>query len=78
MAVDIAEAVSETVDKIKSNGDKAKAYIVDIASEQQIDNFASEIREQIGHVDVLFNNAGVRIMRLVEFMSIQQMYMTRL
>ncbi|HDY4706052.1 TPA: SDR family oxidoreductase [Staphylococcus aureus] len=59
LAVDIAEAVSETVDKIKSNGDKAKAYIVDIASEQQIDNFASEIREQIGHVDVLFNNAGV-------------------
>lgn len=59
LAVDIAEAVSETVDKIKSNGDNAKAYNVDIASEQQIDNFASEIREQIGHVDVLFNNAGV-------------------
>ncbi len=59
LAVDIAEAVSETVDKIKSNGDKAKAYIVDIASEQQIDNFASEIREQFEHVDVLFNNAGV-------------------
>ncbi|EHS72179.1 KR domain protein, partial [Staphylococcus aureus subsp. aureus IS-160] len=59
LAVDIAEAVSETVDKIKSNGDKAKAYVVDIASEQQIDNFASEIREQFGHVDVLFNNAGV-------------------
>ncbi|HDJ2899355.1 TPA: SDR family oxidoreductase [Staphylococcus aureus] len=59
LAVDIAEAVSDTVDKIKSNGDKARAYIVDIASEQQIENFASEIKEQFGYVDVLFNNAGV-------------------
>lgn len=48
LAVDIAEAVSETVDKIKSNGDKAKAYIVDIASEQQIDNFASEMDDTAG------------------------------
>ena len=59
MAVDIAEAVSETVDKIKSNGDNAKAYNVDIASEQQVVDFVSDIKEQFGRIDVLFNNAGV-------------------
>ena len=59
MAVDIAEAVSETVDKIKSNGDNAKAYNVDNASEQQVVDFVSDIKEQFGRIDVLFNNAGV-------------------
>ena len=59
MAVDIAEAVSETVDKIKSNGDNAKAYNVDISDEQQVVDFVSDIKEQFGRIDVLFNNAGV-------------------
>ena len=30
-----------------------------LQANNKLDNFASEIREQIGHVDVLFNNAGV-------------------
>lgn len=59
MAVDIAEAVSETVDKIKSNGDNAKAYNVDISDEQQVVDFVPDIKEQFGRIDVLFNNAGV-------------------
>ncbi|HDE3290988.1 TPA: SDR family oxidoreductase [Staphylococcus aureus] len=59
LAVDIAEAVSETVDKIKSNGDNAKAYNVDISDEQQVVDFVSDIKEQFGRIDVLFNNAGV-------------------
>lgn len=59
MAVDIAEAVSETVDKIKSNGDNAKAYNVDISDEQQVVDFVSDIKEQFGRIDVLFNNAGM-------------------
>ncbi|MEZ2011168.1 SDR family NAD(P)-dependent oxidoreductase, partial [Staphylococcus aureus] len=57
LAVDIAEAVSKTVDKIKSNGDNAKAYTVDISDEQQVVDFVSDIKEQFGRIDVLFNNA---------------------
>lgn len=33
LVVDIVEVVLEIVDKIKSNGDKVKVYIVDIVSE---------------------------------------------
>ncbi|MBD1758129.1 SDR family NAD(P)-dependent oxidoreductase, partial [Staphylococcus aureus] len=50
---------SETVDKIKSNGDNAKADNVDISDEQQVGDFVSDIKEQFGRIDVLFNNAGV-------------------
>lgn len=33
LVVDIVEVVLEIVDKIKSNGDKVKVYVVDIVSE---------------------------------------------
>ncbi|MEI5742130.1 SDR family NAD(P)-dependent oxidoreductase, partial [Staphylococcus aureus] len=40
-------------------GDNAKAYNVDISDEQQVVDFVSDIKEQFGRIDVLFNNAGV-------------------
>ncbi|MBD1685823.1 SDR family NAD(P)-dependent oxidoreductase, partial [Staphylococcus aureus] len=51
LAVDIAEAGSETVDKIKRNGDNAKADNVDISDEQQVVDFVSDIKEQFGRID---------------------------
>ena len=68
MAVDIAEAVSETVDKIKSNGDNAKAYNVDISDEQQVVDFVSDIKEQFGRIDVCLIMQALTMLQ-VEFMN---------
>ncbi|MDN8935012.1 SDR family NAD(P)-dependent oxidoreductase, partial [Staphylococcus aureus] len=45
LAVDIAEAVSETVDKVKSIGDNGKEYNVDISDEQQVVDYVSDRKE---------------------------------
>ncbi|MEJ7485421.1 SDR family NAD(P)-dependent oxidoreductase, partial [Staphylococcus hominis] len=47
------------VEDIKQQGGQATAFQVDISDEQQVQAFANQIKSEFGHVDVLFNNAGV-------------------
>ena len=38
---------------------KATAYRVDISDDKQVKQFSEKIAQEFGHVDVIFNNAGV-------------------
>ncbi|MCO0861207.1 MULTISPECIES: SDR family oxidoreductase [Staphylococcus] len=59
LALDIADELDQTVEDIKQNGGQATAYKVDISDEQQVEQFANDLKQQYGRIDVIFNNAGV-------------------
>jgi NAD(P)-dependent dehydrogenase (short-subunit alcohol dehydrogenase family) len=58
--VDLREPV-ETVEAIKANGGEAMWYEADITDEAAVSQFAQQVLERYGRVDVLVNNAGVSL-----------------
>ena len=60
IAVDVNEkGVQETVRLIREAGGQAYEYVCDISNRQRVLEMASQVLEQVGPVDLLFNNAGV-------------------
>ena len=58
--VDIDFSGSERVVKeIIAAGGQAKAYKVDLANEDDIKNLVLDVVQDFGHIDILFNNAGI-------------------
>ncbi|WP_416144612.1 SDR family oxidoreductase [Planococcus koreensis] len=53
------EELQETVDQINKNGGKAKSFSVNIAKEEEVKNFANQVKEEYGTIHALFNNAGI-------------------
>lgn len=53
------EAIDETVKIVQSLGGFCKGYLVDISNKEQVYKSADLIREEVGDVSLLFNNAGV-------------------
>ncbi|WP_408006392.1 SDR family oxidoreductase [Pseudalkalibacillus sp. A8] len=53
------EEMNETVESIKERGGEAKAFDLDISKEESVKNFAENVKQEYGAVEVLFNNAGV-------------------
>lgn len=49
----------ETVQKIISNGGRAFAYTVDLGSRHEIYKAAEQVRDEVGVVTMLINNAGI-------------------
>ena len=59
LALDISDELEKTVDDINQEGGKATAYKVDISQDQQVKDFAEKVKQDYGHIDIIFNNAGV-------------------
>jgi SAM-dependent methyltransferase len=60
VAIDInAEAVAETVRMVKEGGGHAYDFVCDISNAKKVMEMANQVSEQVGSVDLLFNNAGV-------------------
>ncbi|MCR4695382.1 MAG: 3-oxoacyl-[acyl-carrier-protein] reductase [Pseudobutyrivibrio sp.] len=53
------KAAEETVEKIKEAGVKAMALKADVSDPDQVSKMFSDIKEEMGNVDVLVNNAGI-------------------
>ncbi len=53
-----AETLSETESSVRSLGADCYTYVVDVADELAIQSFCEEVIKQLGHIDLLFNNAG--------------------
>ena len=49
----------QTCSEITSQGKEAFAYVVDCSDKKQIYETADKVREEIGNVSVLVNNAGI-------------------
>ncbi|MEW6168911.1 MAG: SDR family oxidoreductase [Pseudomonadota bacterium] len=57
---DINQAALEaTVAELKGKGGKVHSYIVDVASHEAIQAAADKVKQDVGHIDILFNNAGI-------------------
>lgn len=56
---DAAEAAAGAVEK--QTGREALAYEVNVGNESAVSGMADELEEQFGRVDVLVNNAGIRV-----------------
>lgn len=51
--------IHETVESIRSAGGEAEAFAVDLSNRDQRERLADDVRERLGPVDVLVNNAAV-------------------
>ncbi|XP_074662465.1 17-beta-hydroxysteroid dehydrogenase 13-like [Tubulanus polymorphus] len=49
----------KTVNTIRSRGGKAKYYLVDVTAYEQVVSTSNLVREEIGDVTILVNNAGI-------------------
>jgi all-trans-retinol dehydrogenase (NAD+) len=48
-----------TTDALKDEGFDCAAYVVDISDKEQVYEVAKKVKQEIGKVDVLINNAGI-------------------
>jgi len=59
IALDIAD-MTQTKQMVETAGGECRTYHVDLSDSSQIDKVWNRIVEENGHVDVLFNNAGMQ------------------
>jgi all-trans-retinol dehydrogenase (NAD+) len=53
------KALEETTDELRKEGYEIHPYVVDVSNLDQIKESAEKVRNEVGHVNILFNNAGV-------------------
>ena len=61
----IPGTIAQTVEEIRAEGGEAVAVRCDVSKEDEVLALAAQAREAFGPVDVLVNNAGVRVDELV-------------
>jgi NAD(P)-dependent dehydrogenase (short-subunit alcohol dehydrogenase family) len=54
----IGEKAEETVKMLVGRGGKTQAYQADVIDSDSVDRLAGNVLEQLGSIDILFNNAG--------------------
>lgn len=52
-------AINRTIEQLKSEGLPCKGYVVDISKRENVVEAAKIIKDEIGNVDILINNAGI-------------------
>ncbi len=60
------DGLQETAEMLKYNGVKISTHIVDVADRKQVYNYADEVVNQHGRVDIIINNAGVAVAETIE------------
>jgi len=58
-----------TVDIIRSEGGDACSACVDVTDEAEIARMVEETAQRLGRIDILFNNAGILLVKTVEEMT---------
>ncbi len=51
--------LQKTAEDLRSKGGKVSTYVVDVSSANAIHQAAERVRQDIGDIDILFNNAGI-------------------
>lgn len=52
-------AIKTTIDLLASEGLSIRGYVVDISNRDEVFEAAKVVKDQIGCVDILINNAGI-------------------
>ena len=53
------EKIAAVAEEIRSTGARAHAYVVDCSKKEDVYRVAGRVREEVGNVAVLINNAGI-------------------
>ncbi len=53
------DLVNRGLDAYKADGIKAYGYVCDVTKEDAVAEFIAKVKEEVGVIDVLFNNAGI-------------------
>jgi len=53
------QALVETVEELQAAGGSVRGYVVDVSSQDEIEASAALVLDEVGPIDVLFNNAGI-------------------
>lgn len=61
-----ADPGEETVRLINDAGGQGHFVLTDVAKEQQIKGMVDETVSQCGRIDILFNNAGLSLVKLLD------------
>ena len=59
IAARTSSRIDDTIEKIKSDGGRAKAVQTDVSDEKQVQRLVAETIGECGKVDVLVNNSGI-------------------
>ena len=65
------EALDVVVPELQTYG-KAKGYIADVSSEEDVKNLFQQAYEDFGKIDVFVNNAGIYPQKLIKDMSVKE------
>lgn len=52
-------AIKSTIDLLSAENLTCKSYVVDISNREEVYDFARKVKEDVGPVDILINNAGI-------------------
>lgn len=64
------QGVQETVAEIRKSGGEAMGVVLNVTSEESVDNMIKEVMDAYGRIDVLVNNAGISQKVTVEEMTL--------
>jgi len=60
-----AEAGHEVVTEMRADGAEVEFFGVDLRQSREVDRMIKEVRDRFGRIDILINNAGVHLQKLV-------------
>lgn len=52
-------ALKGTADELEAEGFYCHTYLVDISDREQVYEVAKKVKQEVGNVDILINNAGI-------------------
>ena len=67
-----AEALERVAAAIRDSGGSATAVVADVSTEEGVETVVGTAERRFGPVDVLVNNAGVELKKLVEDTSLEE------
>ncbi len=53
------DKLNDAVKALENIGSPIRSYIVDVANQEEVQKMADDVLQNVGHVDILINNAGI-------------------
>ena len=66
------DKAEEAAEEIRKLGRKAIAVKVDLSSEEEVNNAVAQVKQELGSVDILVNNAAFGIVRAVNIVDMDR------
>src|SRR4051794_29720596 len=72
IAVADVNPAEETKALVEANGQRFFSAKIDVSDEAQVNSFAAEVRDALGHVDIVVNNAAIVLLANFSNVTLEQ------